>query len=68
MIAGSTPEKTIELNLEHLGCAENLFAQISKVVGRTRLAEGITGKKAFDIRRSAKSMQARCENCEIALR
>jgi hypothetical protein len=48
MLATYSPETLIAQGLEDLGCAGNNFAEISGVMSRSRLAQGLTGQKEFE--------------------
>lgn len=56
-LAAFSPEVQIGNALRELDCAESNFAKIAGVVGKSRLAEGLSGQKDFE-RRDAEKMLA----------
>jgi len=47
-LAALSSEVQIARQLDELGCSSNAFAEISGVVGRTRMAQGLSGQKDFE--------------------
>ena len=47
-VATFSVEAQIARQLEELGCSSNAFAELSAIVGRTRMAQGLAGQKDFD--------------------
>ena len=47
-LATHSAEAQITRQLEELGCSSNAFAEISGVVARTRMAQGLAGQKDFE--------------------
>jgi len=47
-LAALSPETQINNALRELDCADSNFAKIAGVVGKSRLAEGLTGQKDFE--------------------
>lgn len=48
MPATWSAESRIKYGLTQLNCAESNFARIARVVGKTRLSEGLAGQNNFD--------------------
>ena len=59
-------ETTIREGLFELRCAEHNFAEISGVVSRQRLAQGLSGSKSFDTTDAKKMLDVLTEMRELA--
>src|SRR5260221_9603209 len=64
-LATYSVEAQIARQLEELGCSSNAFAEISGVVGRTRMAQGLAGQKDFDRADAEKMLAVLAEMAEL---
>src|ERR1700730_1275928 len=64
-LAAFSPEVKIKNGLRELNCAEYNFATIAGVVGKSRLAEGLGGKRDFDRADAEKMLNVLAEMNEL---
>ena len=65
MLATHSPEAKIKNGLRLLNCADYNFAKIAGVVGKSRLAEGLSGQKHFDREDAEKMLNVLAEMNEL---
>jgi len=64
-LATLSPEAQIGNGLRELDCAESNFAKIAGVVGKSRLAESLSGQKDFNLRDAEKMLEVLQEMREL---
>ena len=64
-VATFSAEAQIARQLEELGCSSNAFAEITGVVGRTRMAQGLAGQKDFEPADAQKMLAILSEMAEL---
>jgi hypothetical protein len=64
-LAALSNEAKIANQLDELGCSSNAFAEISGVVGRTRVAQGLAGQKDFEPADADKMLVVLAEMTEL---